>query len=79
MKMQKKSGISKVLVAVAGIAAAVASVPSHALIVATDLTQAGTDITSQADTVATWAIPIIGAVLAVTIGIKLFKRFANAV
>jgi len=53
--------------------------PAHALITATDLTQAGTDITTQAETIAVWALPIIGAVLALTIGVKLFKRLANKV
>ena len=58
---------------------AFASTASQALITATDLTATGTDITTQGNTIAVWAVPIIGAIMAITIGIKLFKRFANKV
>ena len=52
---------------------------ANAAIVATDLTAIGTEVTGDATTVFTWALPILGTVLAMSVGIKLFKRFTNKI
>ena len=46
-----------------------------AAIVATDLTGIGTSITTDADTIFVWVLPIIGTILGLTIGLKLLKKF----
>ena len=62
-----------------GLVLAMAVGIANAAITATDLTAIGTEVTADATTVFTWALPILGTVLAMTVGIKLFKRFTNKI
>jgi Phage major coat protein, Gp8 len=58
--------------------AMVVSGASQAAIVTADLTAIGTEVSADAATVFSWALPIMGTLLAMTIGIKLIKRFTRA-
>lgn len=67
--------------AVVAIAAAplMLSNTANAALAAADLTPVTTEISSDATLVFTSMIVIVGTVLAMTIGIKLLKRFGNKV
>lgn len=44
-----------------------------------DLADLGTSITASADAVFSWVIPIFGTILAMSIGLKLVKRFTSRI
>lgn len=50
-----------------------------AIVEATHLTPIGTEVSGDASTVFTWVLPIMGTILAMSIGIKLIKRFSSKV
>lgn len=60
---------------------AVSTLPvlASAAITTTDLDPIGTEVSGDVSTVVTWVLPIMGTVLAATIGIKLVKRFTNKI
>lgn len=54
------------------------TVASAAIDAGLHLVPIGNEIQDDALTVFTWVLPIIGTIMAMTIGIKLFKRFTRA-
>ena len=69
----------KIVAALSGVSLGLVAFSASATsqIDAASLTAAGTDITDTATALMTWAVPIVGAILAMTIGLKLFRKFAN--
>lgn len=61
-----------------GLAVSAGMASAASVIDSTVLTTAGTDILDTATALLEWAVPIVGTILAMTIGIKLFKRFARS-
>jgi len=73
MQNIKRFGVGLAALSFAGIAGAASQLDPLAL------TAVGTDVTDTADALMTWVLPIIGIVLAMTVGLKLFKRFSGKV
>ena len=72
--------LKKAAAVLSGLAASVyVGVANAAITQATHLDPIGTEVSGDAATVFGWALPIIGTVLAMSVGIKLFKRFTNKV
>lgn len=62
----------------AGVSGALAAVPSFAATdITVDYTTAASGILSQATTAITAALPVLGAIVGVTIGVRIFKKFAK--
>ena len=58
---------------------AMAGQSAMAAIVAADLTGIGTTITTDANTIFVWVLPIVGTILGLTIGLKLLKKFTGKI